>query len=107
PEARAELVKVRERADKLKKDTGDTILTVFAMNLPAVEKVFEAHDCTHTHVAALRAVEAVRLFAAANEGKLPKSLADVKSVPVPDDPFTGKPFGYAAKANAFTLTRPT
>ena len=106
PEARAELVKVRERAEKLKKDTGDTIITVFSMTLPAVEKVFEAHARTARRIAAIRALEAIRLHAAANEGKLPKSLADVKIVPVPDDPYTLKPFEYAVKDDTFTLAGP-
>jgi len=106
PEARTELTKVRERADKLKKDSGDTIITVFALTLPAVEKVFEAHARTNRRIAALRAVEAIRMHAAANDGKLPKSLADVKVVPVPDDPYTLKPFEYAVTGDAFTLTGP-
>ncbi len=41
----------------------------------------------------LRHVEALRLYAAAHDGALPATLADV-SVPLPDDPFTGKPFRY-------------
>jgi hypothetical protein len=106
PEARKELANVRERADKLKKETGDTIITVFSMTLPAVEKVFDAHSRTARRIAALRAVEAIRLHAAANEGKLPKSLADVKIVPVPDDPYTLKPFEYTAKDDTFTLAGP-
>ncbi len=103
PEARAELAKVRERGDKLRKDSGDAIVTAFALTMPAVEKVHEAHARTNRRVAALRAIEAVRLHAAANDGKLPKSLADIKVVPVPDDPYTLKPFEYAVKDNAFTL----
>lgn len=106
PEARAELAKVKERADKLTKDSGDAIITVFAMTLPAVEKVFEAHARTNRRIAALRVVEAVRLHAAANEGKLPKTLTDVKVVPVPEDPYTLKPFEYAAQDDTFTLSGP-
>jgi hypothetical protein len=106
PEARAELAKVRERAEKLKKDTGDTIITVFALTLPAVDKVFEAHARTARRIAALRAIEAIRLHAAANTGRLPQSLADVKVVPVPDDPGTLKPFAYTVKDDTFTLAGP-
>lgn len=105
PEARSELAKAREQADKMAKDTGDHIVTVFAMAMPAVEKVHEAHARTARRIAALRAVEAVRLHAAV-EGKLPKALADVKVVPVPDDPYTLKPFEYAVKDDTFTLGGP-
>ena len=62
--------------------------------LPAVKKVFAARTRIDRRVAALRCVEAVRLYAAAHDGKLPASLDDIKDVPVPDDPVTGKPFGY-------------
>jgi len=44
-------------------------------------------------IALLRHVEALRLYAAEHNGTLPAKLADI-SVPLPDDPFTGKPFGY-------------
>jgi hypothetical protein len=44
-------------------------------------------------IAMLRAVEAIRLDAATNGGKLPASLGDL-SVPVPADPVSGKPFAY-------------
>ncbi len=107
PDARAEFAKARDRAEKLKKESGDPIVSVFAMTMPAVEKVYEAHARTARRIAALRAVEAIRLHAALTDGKPPKSLADVKAVPVPDDPYTLKPFGYAADGDTFTLTGPT
>ena len=107
PDARAELAKARERASKLKNEASDHIVTVFAMTMPAVEKVHEAHSRTARRIAALRAVEAIRLHAALNDGKPPKALADVKAVPVPEDPYTLKPFVYAADGDAFTLSGPT
>jgi hypothetical protein len=107
PEARAELAKARERSEKLTKDTSDHIIKTFAMTMPAVEKVHEAHARTARRIAALRAVEAIRLHAAVNDGKLPKALADVKVVPVPEDPHTLKPFEYAVKDDTFTLSGPT
>lgn len=106
PEARAEMAKVKERAETFRKEGADPIVAAFAMNVPAVEKVFEAHARVNRRIALMRAVEAVRAHASANEGKLPKSLADVKLVPVPEDPYTLKPFEYAVKDNTFTLTGP-
>jgi hypothetical protein len=41
----------------------------------------------------LRCVEALRIYAAEHDGKLPARLADVK-LPLPVDPVTGKPFIY-------------
>jgi len=44
-------------------------------------------------IALLRHVEALRLYAAEHDGRLPAKLSEI-SVPLPDDPFTGKPFRY-------------
>ena len=44
-------------------------------------------------IALLRHVEALRLYAAEHDGTLPAKLSEI-SVPLPDDPFTGKPFRY-------------
>ncbi len=46
----------------------------------------------------LRHVEALRLHAAEHGGTLPANLTDV-SVPLPVDPFTGKPFRYEVQDN--------
>ncbi len=62
--------------------------------LPAVSKVFAYRAKIDRRIAALRCVEAVRLYAAAHDGKLPPSLDEIKDVPVPTDPVDGKPFGY-------------
>jgi hypothetical protein len=74
--------------------------------LPTVNKVLFAHARLDRKIAALRCVEAVRLYAASHGGKLPGSLADVKDVPVPIDPVTGQPFGYHLAGEQATLTAP-
>jgi len=68
----------------------DKIAQVLVM---AVPKVRTAHVRLEQRLALLRVVEAIRLDAAKNGGKLPASLSDL-SVPVPADPVTGKPFAY-------------
>jgi hypothetical protein len=55
-------------------------------------------------VAALRAVEALRLHVAAHDGRLPESLDQIKAVPVPADPMTGKPFEYRLDGESAVLT---
>jgi hypothetical protein len=103
----AEMARARERAARLmgRKD-GDPLVRMFALTAPAVEKVYTAFSRTDRRFAGLRAVEAVRLHAAANSGKPPKALSDVTLVPVPGDPHTGKPFEYTADGQAFALTAP-
>ncbi len=53
-------------------------------------------------IALLRHVEALRLYAAEHDGTLPAKLSDV-SVPLPVDPFTGKPFRYEVTGNTAHL----
>ena len=53
-------------------------------------------------IALLRHVEALRLYAAEHDGTLPAKLSDV-SVPLPVDPFTGKPFRYEVSGNTAHL----
>jgi hypothetical protein len=77
------------------------------MLLPATNKVIDAARRIDRRVSLIRAVEAVRLYAAKHGGKLPEKLADVTEVPVPDDPATGKPFGYALEGDKAVLTAPT
>ena len=57
-------------------------------------------------VAALRVIEAIRLYAAAHDGRLPESLDQITEVPVPDDPATGEPFIYRAADSAAILHGP-
>ena len=57
-------------------------------------------------VAALRVVEAIRLYAASHDGKLPEELIQITEVPVPEDPATGKPFEYCRDGAASVLTLP-
>ncbi len=45
-------------------------------------------------IAALRCIEAIRLYAARHEGRLPRRLGDIAEVPIPVNPVTAKPFHY-------------
>jgi hypothetical protein len=70
---------------------------LFADLLPDVVGIRRALGRLEERVALLRHVEALRLYAAAHDGTLPAKLADV-AVPLPDDPFTGRPFVYQVEA---------
>jgi hypothetical protein len=100
------LARATAKAKRLTKDgDGDAVLKTFLLVLPAVEKVYQSAARLDRKVALLRAVEAVRMHADA-AGRPPTELADVKVVPVPPDPLTGQPFGYAVTDAGFTLTAP-
>jgi hypothetical protein len=57
-------------------------------------------------VAALRVVEAIRLYAASHDGMLPEELSQIVEVPVPGDPATGNPFEYCRDGTTSVLTLP-
>jgi hypothetical protein len=66
---------------------------LFTDLMPQVIKLRRQQAGLEQRIGLLRHVEALRLYAAAHDGRLPQKLAEV-SVPLPDDPFTGKPFDY-------------
>jgi hypothetical protein len=79
---------------KVQKDL-DTALFPFE---PALYKVRRAQARLEQRIALLRHVEALRMYAAEHDGALPASLAEFP-VPLPEDPFTGKPFRYEVTGN--------
>ncbi|MBN2270631.1 MAG: hypothetical protein JXN61_08460 [Sedimentisphaerales bacterium] len=58
------------------------------------------------HVAVLQCIEALRLYAGANQGKFPDALADITQAPVPNDPVIEKPFSYKRTGSQAFLRGP-
>jgi hypothetical protein len=73
--------------------TSSTDPFLFRSLVPAFQIVRQAQARLEQRIGLLRHVEALRIYAAEHEGKLPEKLQDV-TVPLPVDPFTGKPFTY-------------
>jgi hypothetical protein len=106
-EAQPAMEKAAQEVKKLANSDDEPAIPLARAFLPAAEKVFAAHVRTDRRIAVLRCVEALRLYAAAHEGKFPASLDDIKDAPIPDDPVTGKPFNYhAAGDRAFLSAAP-
>lgn len=61
--------------------------------LPRVISARRKQAALEQRLALLRHVEALRLYVAGRDGKLPEKLSEI-AVPLPADPFTGKPFVY-------------
>ncbi len=55
----------------------------------------------------LRVVEAIRDYAARHGGRLPKSLDDIKDLPIPIDPYTRKSFEYRLEIGKAILDGPS
>ena len=55
------------------------------------------------YIAALRVVEALRMHMATNNGALPKSLSEIRQVPIPNDPLSGEDFVFESDGKTATL----
>jgi hypothetical protein len=75
-----------------------------SMEVSGLARIYFNRARSERRLAILRCVEAVRLYAAAHDGKLPASLAEIKEVPIPVDPMTGKAFEYRLEGDRARLS---
>jgi hypothetical protein len=107
-EAREQLLELQERLHG-KRDletAADLADAIVGSAFPWLASNAYSAAASDRHVAALRCVEALRLHAKLNGRKLPAQLSDVRIVPVPDDPMTGKPFEYTLDGATAVLKAP-
>lgn len=95
--ARAEL------ASQPKGRFGKEIIPLASLLLPAISNVNLAAARNERRFAELRLIEGLCLYAAAHDGKLPVTLADITEVPLPIDPITGKEFDYHMEGPIATI----
>ncbi len=88
-----------------RRDQTDVLLTLTGQLFPSGGKVIEAHYRTERKLATLQTIEAIRMHESST-GKVPEKLSDIKIVPVPKDPGTGKDFEYQVTPKGFTITAP-
>jgi len=93
------------REDKIKAGDLERI-PLAAYLLPAMQRVFLASSQLDRKLAALRCIEAIRLYAAGHDGKLPAALNEITEVPLPIDPVTGKDFEYKMADGKAVLSAP-
>ena len=70
---------------------------------PAVLSIRYNLERTDRYLALLRVIESLRDYAAKHGGMPPGKLEDVTDLVVPEDPMTGKAFGYEVKGKTVTL----
>jgi hypothetical protein len=75
----------------------------FASILPAVEALFVTPVRVQRQLDVVQYVEAIRLYAADHDGKLPPDLAAITEAPVPVDPATNRFFEYKVDGDTATL----
>jgi hypothetical protein len=103
PEARKGLERFEERFQE-ESDARDALLA--RILLPALDRAYFQQVKLDRRIAALRCIEAVRMYAAAHGGRLPTSLEDIESVPVPVNPARNEPFDYRLKDGNAILSAP-
>jgi hypothetical protein len=91
-----------EAGNKIPEAAKDALVP-FTDLLPAIVSALHAFGYTDRQLAAIRAIEALRLYAAAHNGELPSTLDDIKEVPIPLNPITGKPFPYHLEGKTAVL----
>ena len=99
PAATAREAEVRQRELAAKSGPASS----FVMMLANVQAASMADAKVSRKIAALRIIEALRLHAAAHDGQFPATLDEIKAVPIPLDPVTGKPFEYRLDRTTATL----
>ncbi len=100
--------KIADRLDALESKEAKSVAdnSLVPIDVFGIFKVYWARAALERRINLLRCVEAVRAYAAAHDGKLPASLNDVKDVPIPLDPVTGKPFEYKVAGGKATFETP-
>jgi hypothetical protein len=99
---------MRQAEEKYQNDVqaGREVLPIGSFLLPAIMAAKAAEARTDRNIAALQTLEAIRLYAASHNGKLPESLNDITEVPVPLDPIRGEPFVYYRNERGAMLESP-
>jgi hypothetical protein len=90
---------------KEKPSTDRTYRQLLSYTGPIYAKVGMAIVIRERHFDLLQTIEAIRLYAA-ETGQWPDKLTDIKLVPIPNDPATGKPFEFTRKGNKIELYAP-
>ena len=82
------------------------VLPVVSLLLPAMEACRAAQVRLERDIAALRVIEALRMYAASHAGGLPARLDEITAVSVPLNPATGQPFVYRLDRSTAVLELP-
>lgn len=103
PAARAAFERMDARFDQIRKLYPSNPLM---MLVPALSRAYFIFVRLDRQIAALQVIEALRMYAAGHDGKLPGSLDEVTEVPIPLDPLTGQAFPYRLEGGTAVIDWP-
>ncbi|HEX4414760.1 MAG TPA: hypothetical protein VH107_14090, partial [Lacipirellulaceae bacterium] len=82
------------------------VIPMSSLLIPGIQNSRQAQVRAERQTAALRVIEALRMYAASHADALPKTLTEITEVPVPANPATGKPFVYRLDGKMAVLELP-
>jgi hypothetical protein len=82
------------------------VIPMMSLLLPGIQNCRRTQVRAERQLAALRVIEAIRIYAADHGGALPKTLDAIDEVPVPTNPATAKPFAYHLAGKTAVLELP-
>ena len=100
PESQKRYEQLRESLDAIHRKS------IVRMLLPSVQQVYVAQQRREAFKNVYMLIEAIRMHIAESDGKLPRSLDEVTVVPIPEFPFTGKPFDYRLEGDTAIIDVP-
>ena len=100
PAARARLDETQKRFSRSERGAPFQPFTVV---LPALGAAMAVPPRIQRHIAGLRTIEALRMYAARHQGKWPPTLSAIKDVIVPRDPESGQQFRYRLEGDKAIL----
>jgi hypothetical protein len=84
----------------------DGISAAFSINTPWIRGIYLRNAYLERDLAMLRCVEAIRMYGAGHDGKLPQALSDIAEAPIPADPVYGRAFTYQMADGKAVLESP-
>ena len=103
-QAEAGLDAAEKQLTDLRSGNGELSAMSFAsILLPAVSNCKAAEARADETIALARTLEAIRLYAAGHDGRLPERLDEITAVPLPLNPITGRPFEYQRQGDAAVI----
>ena len=100
-QSRSALGEAKRRLDEITRNEANPFASLV---LPAFARVYPRQAGAERSFAALRVIEALRMYSAAHDRALPERLNQITLVPVPKDPMTGRAFEYRRDGEAALLT---
>jgi hypothetical protein len=82
------------------------VMPIMQLFMPATQAAREAQVRLDRTIASLRVIEALRMYAANHDRKLPERLDAITEVPIPLNPATGQPFIYRLEGETAVLDLP-